>query len=64
MIEVTAVVEICQQVGPEDWHMKRFSRNFSVDRQISDLISWAENMGVKNATITDIILCDYTGKSL
>lgn len=60
---ITATIRDCVQIGPDDFIMKGYSRNFSTDRPISDVINWAQNMGIKNATINEITFFDYTGDS-
>ena len=51
------------QIGQDEWKQYYTSRVFSVQRQIIDLLQWAENEGFKNPTIGDLILSDYTGES-
>jgi len=60
---ITAVILNCEQIGPDNYKMKNYSRNFSSDCPTEYIIKWAENMGVKNATINSVILCEYTGSS-
>lgn len=62
--QVTVVIEECVQIGPDDFRMKRYSRNFSVDRPLKDMIAWAENMGIKGATVNSLTFYDYTGSSI
>jgi hypothetical protein len=59
-VRITATVQIATASG----QVVYFSRNFDDSRPISNIISWAENMGVKNPTINDIIFSDFTGESV
>ena len=61
--KIVATVTGCKQVGPDDFVSIRDSRVFSTDRPIKDLILFAENMGLENATINDVSLSVYTGES-
>lgn len=62
--KVTVTIEECVQIGPDDFRMKRYSRTFSTNRPLKDMISWAENMGIKGATINSLTFHDYTGESI
>ena len=61
--QVTVVIEVCEQIGPDNFKMKRFSRNFAISRPMKDMIMWAENMGIKNASVSSLRFHDYTGAS-
>lgn len=61
---ITATIQLAEQIGPDTWQMKRYSRNFEAHRSLSDVVGWAQSMGIKNATINDVVLHDYTGASL
>lgn len=63
MKEITVVIEDCVQIGPNDFRMKRFSRNFCISCPIKDMIEWAESMGIKGATVNSLTFYDYTGRS-
>lgn len=60
---ITATVEICVQVGIDDYRLKRYSRNFDASITLADIISWAKSMGVENPGINDVIFSDFTGSS-
>jgi hypothetical protein len=59
MKKITAVITVCERVGQETWNDVRFSRNFSVDARINDILMWAAEMGIKNPTINDVKLCGF-----
>lgn len=62
--KIVAVISILEQTGPDSFKMNRFSRGFAANRPIQDIIKWAENMGIKNATINDVELYNHTGDSV
>lgn len=59
------VVTLSQSVriGQDEWKQHRISRVFSTHRSISDILTFAENAGVKNPQISDLTLSEYTGES-
>ena len=62
---ITAILKRVDQVGPNDWHTYRWSRNFDENRPIKDILNWANSMlGCKETKITDIEFADYTGDSI
>jgi len=62
--QVAVVIEEYVQIWMEEYRMKRFSRNFAVTRSIKDMITWANSIGIKNATVNDLVFYDYTGSSV
>jgi len=63
-VEVTVVIEHCVQIGVDSFKQVRYSRNFSVDHSLKEILSWAKAMGIENATINDLNFADYTGSSI
>ena len=64
MKKVTVIIEKCVQIGPVHFRMKRCSRNYEVCSPISDMLAWAESLGIEDATINDLTLCDYDEQRL
>ena len=59
MKKITVVTEKCVQIGPVQFRMKRCSKNYDISTPVSDMLAWAESLGIKDATINDLIYCDY-----
>lgn len=64
MTEVTVVIERCAQIDADSFKQVRYSRNFSVDCSLKEILSWAKAMGIKDASINDLQFADYTGSSI
>ena len=61
---VIATISIMRQIGQDDFQQNRFSREFSTTLPLSNILSWAENMGISApASINDIVFFDHTGSS-
>ena len=60
---IVATISFCEQIGENEFIQRRFGRVFSADRSISDILQWAENMGIKDADINNIQFSDYAGSS-
>ena len=58
MKKVTVVIEKCVQISPEGFRIKRCSRNYDISSPVSEMLAWAESLGVKDATINDLLFCD------
>lgn len=64
-MEIVATVTICVTVGVDSFRDHHISRCFSEDRTIKDILSWAKlELGRDDVCIGDIVLSDYTGKSI
>lgn len=50
----TAHINICVQVGPDSWDMKRHSKVFDLSASLSEVLKWGE-LYIKNPTINDFI---------
>ncbi len=51
---IVATIEMAEQIGPDDWRMRRLSANFSVECRVSEILKWAAAMGMKSPTINDV----------
>jgi hypothetical protein len=59
MKKITAVIETYYQTGPNTFKDIKFSKNFTVDTRINEILMWAAEMGIKNPTINDVKLCAF-----
>jgi hypothetical protein len=60
---IVATIQICIQIGENDFKQHRESRVFSTHRTIKDLLNWAESSGIKNPQMSDLQISEYTGES-
>lgn len=49
--------------NPDHWVMRFESRVFSVNRSLSDVISWAKSHD-QDVALSDIVFSEFTGESL
>ena len=43
---ITATIKVVQQVGPDDWHTSRYSKNFSGSDTVQDIIDWGNSLNL------------------
>lgn len=56
---ITATIKTVEQVGPDDWHTSRYSKNFSGSDTVQDILNWGTSLGFDNITINSFTFSEY-----
>lgn len=50
------------KIGSEDWRMESVSKVFHINQPLSDVLEWAERMGVTGASVNSIVFSELDDK--